>query len=360
MNFSNIAKELSNSNLSKVINVSQQNREAEILFSINMNKEEIYRNKKAIFSNTEFKKIFIIYNSTNYGHVSNYINDVEIIKFELEKFKSADTNELSVLFQDSIIIMTNNLFAQIGIEKLSSIYERLPNSVWVIQDYDNHHWIENSIQASIFADIYFPAHMDGEISLLTKINPNVPCFLPCGSNQWSRSFIDAHQDNLIKVSRQSEPLGKYYFYEKFIHRNKIINSLNKLYKNIGIVGNDFHQLSENEKWNEWISHRYHWIIPTANDLPIRFFDALITGGIPIIPKTLIPYIKLLEIPEDFYKTFTSLDILEPNNLINYLNEKSSLNSSESIIERHQFALKHFHIDAIISKAIDTTMQYYCV
>lgn len=43
MNFSNIAKELSNSNLSKVINLSQHNREAEILFSININREEIYK-----------------------------------------------------------------------------------------------------------------------------------------------------------------------------------------------------------------------------------------------------------------------------------------------------------------------------
>ncbi len=359
MNFSNIAKELSNSNLSKAIDITQQNCEAQILYSINIDKEEIYRNKKAIFSKKEFKNIFIIYNSTNYGHVSNYINDVEVKKFELEKFRSADIQELSDLFQDSIIIMTNNLFAQIGIDKLSSIYEKLPNSVWVIQDYDNHHWIENSIQASIFADVYFPSHMDGEISLFTKINPNVPYFLPCGSNQWSKSFIDLHRSDLIRVSRQSEPLGKYYFYEKFIHRNRVINSLNKLYNSIGIVDNDFHNLNESEKWNEWISYRYHWIIPTANDLPIRFFDTLITGGIPIIPKTLIPYLSLLKIPEIFYQTFSSLDILKPHNLIGYLSEMNSLNSSESIMERHQFALKHFHVDAILYKAIDTTKRYYC-
>ena len=257
MNFSNIAKELSNSNLSKVINVSQQNREAEILFSINVNKEEIYKNKKMIFSKKNLKNIFIIFNQTNYAHVNNYIYGIEIKKCEIEKLKTAEINDLSDLFQDSIIIMTNNLFAQIGIDKLSSIYERIPNSIWVIQDYDNHHWIENSIQASVFADIYFPAHMDGEISLFTKINPNVPHFLPCGSNQWSKNFIESRLNSLFEVSRQSDPLGKYYYYEKFIHRNKVINSLNKLYKSIGIIDNDFHQLSQDEKWNEWISHRYH-------------------------------------------------------------------------------------------------------
>jgi len=255
--------------------------------------------------------------------------------------------------------MTNNLFAYIGIDKLSIIYESLPNSLWIIQDYDNHHWIENSIQAAIFADIYLPAHMDGEINLFTKLNPNIPCFLPCGSNQWSTKFICEHYDDLINISRQLLPLGKYYFYEKFIHRNKVINSLNNHYKSIGIVDKDFHQLSNEEKWNEWIDYRYHWIIPTANDLPIRFFDALITGGIPIVPKSLSPFVNMLKIPEKFYKTFSAEDIIKPANLINYLNDSFEINSTEAIIERHLFALENYHIDQIILKLINITKKYYC-
>lgn len=161
--------------------------------------------------------MYLFFNQTNYAHVNNYIYGIEIKKFEIEKLKLAEINNLSDLFQDSIIIMTNNLFAQIGIDKLTLIYERIPNSVWVIQDYDNHHWIENSIQAFVFANIYFPAHMDGEISLFTKINPNFPYFLPFGSNQWSKNFIESRQNSLFEVSRQSDPLGKYYYYENFIH-----------------------------------------------------------------------------------------------------------------------------------------------
>lgn len=360
MNFANISKELSSSNLTKVINVSQQNREAEILYSINISKEEIYKQKREIFFNKEFKNIFIIYNSTNYCYVNNYIQGFQIQKICIEKLISASIDEIINLFKDSVIVMTNNLFAQIGIDKLSIIYEQLHNSVWIIQDYDNHHWIENSIQASVFADIYFPAHMDGEIGLLTKINPNVPYFLPCGSNQWSRNFINLHLDDFLKVSRKFEPLGKYYFYEKFLHRNKVINSLNKYFKNIRFVDNDFHQLDENEKWNEWIVYLYHWIIPTANDLPIRFFDALITGGIPIVPKALIPYLNVLGIPENFYITFSSINILEPNNFINQFCESKNINCFEDIIQRHEFGMKHFHIDQIIAKAINTSKQYYCV
>lgn len=359
MNFSNIAQELANSDLAKVINMAQQNLEAEILFSINLNKEKIYSYKKDLFLNSTFKDIFIVYNLTNYGHVSDRINDQIIKKIELQKFKSASANELIELLKDSIIIMTNNLFAYIGIDKLSIIYESLPNSLWIIQDYDNHHWIENSIQAAIFADIYLPAHMDGEINLFTKLNPNIPCFLPCGSNQWSTKFICEHYDDLINISRQLLPLGKYYFYEKFIHRNKVINSLNNHYKSIGIVDKDFHQLSNEEKWNEWIDYRYHWIIPTANDLPIRFFDALITGGIPIVPKSLSPFVNMLKIPEKFYKTFSAEDIIEPANLINYLNDSFEINSTEAIIERHLFALENYHIDQIILKLINITKKYYC-
>lgn len=357
-NFTNIAKEIAFSDLSQVITVAQKNNEAEILFSININKEEIYQKKKVFFAQKKFNNIYVIHNDTNYGHLSNVINEVVIKKLEIQDFLNMDINKLSQVFENSLIIMTNNIFAQIGIEKLGAIYEISPNSVWAIQDYDNHHWIENSIQACIFSDLYFPSHMDGELSLLSRINPNVPTFLPCGSNQWSKEFIHARLEDLISTNRSLEPLGKYYFYEKFIHRNKVINSLNSHFKSIGIVNKDFHQLQELEKWREWISHRLHWIIPTANDLPIRFFDALITGGIPIVPKSLIPYLNNLAIPHEYYRTYSSLDIMDPTELIRSTNNVFESGGESEILNRHEFAMGFYHIDHVIHNVITTANRYY--
>ena len=119
--------------------------------------------------------------------------------------------------------------------------------------------------------------------------------IPCGSNQWSSDFIKNYGVNNLLNKRSLLPLGKYYFYEKFIHRNKLITTLSNNYPDIGFVQNDFHQLTPEQKWGEWSNHALHWIAPVLNDLPIRFFDALITGGIPIIPSGLVPFVERSEV-----------------------------------------------------------------
>jgi hypothetical protein len=194
--------------------------------------------------------------------------------------------------------------------------------------------------------------------MASRVNPNILGGIPCGSNQWSMDFItNFGKDNLLK-KRSQMPLGKYYYYEKFIHRNKTINTLSQHYPTIGFVKHDFHTLSPTEKWVEWSSHKLHWVAPVLNDLPIRFFDALITGGLPIVPTGLRPFINSLQIPEEFYATYGSLDILNPTELLVRQNESFEQLGEAGILDRHQFALKHFHIDTIVNKLITKSFNLY--
>jgi len=62
-NFTNIAKEIAFSDISQVITVAQKNNEAEILFSININKEEIYQKKKVFFAQKNLI-IFMLFTTT--------------------------------------------------------------------------------------------------------------------------------------------------------------------------------------------------------------------------------------------------------------------------------------------------------
>ena len=69
-----------------------------IIFSININKEEIYQKKKVFFAKKKFNNIYVIYNDTNYGHLSNVINGVVIKKLEIQDFLNMDINKLSQVF----------------------------------------------------------------------------------------------------------------------------------------------------------------------------------------------------------------------------------------------------------------------
>ena len=109
---------------------------------------------------------------------------------------------------------------------------------------------------------------------------------------------------------------------------------------------------------EWSSHKLHWIIPVLNDLPIRFFDALITGGLPLVPRGLLPFIDSLGVPDSFSIPYGPLDIVDPKNFIESANAQFNHYGSAGVEERHKFALKYFHVDVIIEKIIAASHKLY--
>ena len=357
-NFSDISTQLSQSSLVHHQIKTLEELEAEVLFSIACNKDQIFRSKYELFQKNKTIRINVIANNTNFGCVSSNISGREINVISTEMIKN-DINivGLTKQLENSLVVTTSNLFAEIGAARFGVIYERLPSTIFVIHDYDNHHWISNNIQAAISSDVYAPAHQSDNL-MASRVNPNILGGIPCGSNQWSMNFINTFgKDNLLR-KRSQMPLGKYYYYEKFSHRNKTISTLSQNYPEIGFIKQDFHTLSPMEKWLEWSGHTLHWVAPVLNDLPIRFFDALITGGIPIVPSGLKPYIDSLQIPDKFYATYGPLDVLSPRDLLAAQNERFDQLGEAGVLERHQFAFEHFHIDVIAEKLITKSLNIY--
>jgi len=356
VNFSEVALHLSQSPLVSSSSEAISAIESDLLFSIACKKDEIRREKlKLIKGNLN---LVVVGNPTNLGNVSrnNQYGSIEFLTSSQVK-NSISEGALLEKIDKALIIMTSNIFAEIGIQKLASLYEKLPKSIFAIHDYDNHHWFGNNLQAAIFSDVYIPSHQD-EFLLASRVNPNIIGGIPCGSNQWSREFINQESKKLTSTTRLNDPLGKYYFYEKFLHRNKAISTLSQIYPTINLVNADFHNLTQEQKWEEWSGHKLHWIIPVLNDLPIRFFDALITGGIPLVPGGLKPYIQSLGIPENFYIEYGPLDLIDPQSLVEMASKQFDEDGPEGINQRHQFALEHFHVDAILEKIVSETLRLY--
>jgi hypothetical protein len=357
-NYSEISIQLSQSALTHHCLKTLEEVENDIFFTISASKDQVYRLKRDFFQKNKLHKINVIANNTNFGYVSNKIfdSDICILPSYLLKVDQI-SDELLEALDNSLVISTSNIFADIGSITFSKLYENLPNSIFVMHDYDNHHWISNNIQLAIFSDVYVPAHQDENL-IASRLNPNVIGSIPCGSNQWSADFINGYGKINLLNKRSLLPLGKYYFYQKFIHRNKLITTLSKVFPTIGFVETDFHNLTPEQKWLEWSHHALHWIAPVLNDLPIRFFDALITGGIPIIPSGLKPFVESLQIPDDYYAIYRPLDLMDPKPLISTQGERFEKLGKNGIMERHEFALEHFHIDKIINKLIKNTLKLY--
>jgi hypothetical protein len=355
VNFSEVALHLAQSPLVQHSLKALEEAESELLFSIAYEKDRIYRAKKASVGNP---KSVVIANPTNFGNIRNYncYGNIKILSAESIRDSENDDDLLGNL-ENALVIMTSNIFADIGVERFSYLYCRLPKTIFAIHDYDNHHWIACGVQAAIFSDVYIPSHQSDNL-IAARVNSNIVGGLPCGTNQFSFDFINRHAESLLSRPRDNSPLGKYYFYEKFAHRNKLISTLAESYPSISLINGDFHTLTQEQKWVEWSSHKLHWIIPTLNDLPIRFFDALITGGLPLIPGGLQPFVAALDIPDSFYLTYGPLDTINPKDFVSRANGVFDAEGEKGVIERHQYALKNFHVDAIIEKIISSVNRVY--
>jgi hypothetical protein len=164
---------------------------------------------------------------------------------------------------------------------------------------------------------------------------------------------------LFSIERARGPLGVHSYYEKFRYRNSVVQTFHKKYEKVSILGNDFHSRSPLERWREWVGHKLHLISPVFNDLPIRFFDALLTGGIPLVPQGIKPYLSFLDIPEEFFVCYSPGDIISPEQVVEEAEKRFDSQGATGIMRRHLFSLQHFHVDAVIEKIIAHCEDLYC-
>jgi hypothetical protein len=343
---SNFISKISESSLLQTFNCTTDVVESAELFGLFHQKSVANRKKiKLLKDCIGFKNVFIVSNLSTYHNVHSSISGKKIINISDEEFLNSKFN-----FNDSLVILTNNNLAQIGPVEFSKFIEKFDSCIVAIHDFDNHHWHQLSIICALLADVYIPAHLSSNI-IQSRINPNIEFSLPCGSIQWRRELLFDNLEKILQIRRNTQPLGMHNFYSKFKYRNSVISTLSKNTPNIRLNAENFHIRSADDRFNEWISHSCHWIIPVYNDLPIRFFDALITGGIPIIPNSLVNQMDYYNIPPYFYVTHDALDILNPSDVIERANELFISRSKEGILERFEYCIEKFHANSIVNTII---------
>jgi hypothetical protein len=334
--------------------------EGEDLFPFAFQKDVITRAKREIFDKQRFAEIFIITNPTNYGNASQFIGqrDVNLMAEDILANPEVGLDFFQDRFEGSLVILTNNNVARIRPERYAAIFDACPRTVFAVHDFDNHHWFDMSIQSAVISDVYIPAHLEN-FAISGRINSNILEGIPCGTIQWSKSFIAEHATSLLTINREIGPIGIHSYYESFRYRNQVLKTINRQFPKVGLLSGDFHNRTPLDRWNEWVSHELHWISPVYNDLPIRFFDALISGGMPMVPTSLAPYLRFIGIPSDFYITYSPSDLLNSSKLVQDASERFNGLGSAGIIERHAFAFKHFHVDSIINKIVSGCRNIYC-
>lgn len=256
----------------------------------------------------------------------------------------------------AFVILTNNILAKIGFAEFLQLRELTPHCLYVIQDYDCHHWYRMSAQCALLADIYVPAHFHTPpyVNLIATHPLNT---VPIGSIQWSMDFLLANLPLICSQDRPTSIAGKHSLYSRFPLRNKLIVTFSRSFPEVGFTDtHHFHQWTQEDKLRDWTRSSLHFVAPVSYDMPIRVFDALVTGGRPVVPYTMAQWLMAAGVPAAAFECYGPREILNPPGaLARWLKNAKEVAKTDALQQLAE-AFNQIHVDAILKKLISSALD----
>ena len=325
--------------------------QTDAFFQLAVAKTVRWEQLKRYFHGRALNRVFL---SANLSGLECELDGYKIITMEKDYFRETDVSLRKLKMQQlegAVVIINNNDLAKPETRgDYLQFYEECLQTCFVVWDWDNHHWLDLSTFAAAHSDVYAPAHHEN-LYLLTRYNWLTAGPVYCSTVQWSRKLLTDSLADMLNTQRAAQPLGMHIPYSQFSFRMQVISTLNQRYPSVGFSSPDFHVRSAADRLKEWYSHQMHWIAPVLNDVPIRIFDALITGGIPIVPSSMQLLPPIRQIPRQHIVFYSPTDIVNAESVVLAAKEKFECGGSDGVVERHRYALEHHHGSASIREII---------
>jgi hypothetical protein len=304
------------------------------------------------------------YVSHLYRHCETVLGDevVEILPSDYFHASSALSCEQKASeLRGCVVLVSNNDVASAaqGFAGFSELYAVATSTVFVGWDFDNHHWMSLSPLFAAHCDLYVPTHPEN-LYALSRFNPNLSAVVPAGTIQWSRQLLVSHEERIVSERRSELPLGMHIRYPQFSRRNEIVDRLSARIPTIGWSTAEFHARSERDRLFEWVGFKSHWVVPVLNDISLRVYDALVTGGVPIVPRALRHCPGIAEIPEEFIIFYDNADIENPEPVVDRANRAFDDGGDDGVRARHRYGVAHHHVDERLARIRSATSRSFGV
>ncbi len=304
-----------------------------------------------------------VYLSANLAGFECSLPNIKVEVLEKGFFQETDATareRKKTLLEGTVVIVNNNdVGLQGGMADYADFFNPCDRTIFIAWDWDNHHWLELSTFLAAHSDLYAPAHHEN-LYLLSRYNWFTVGPVYCASVQWPRKFLADNLPSMLQADRSPTPLGMHIPYAQFNFRIQVITTLNQYYPSIGFSDRTFHVRSPEERLKEWYSHKIHWIVPVLNDVPIRIFDALVTGGIPIVPESLRFLPPISGINREHILFYGPNDIINPQQLVAEANALFDRGGRDQMAERHRFALQSHHGDTRVRQMLGHVAEVFQV
>ena len=241
----------------------------------------------------------------------------------------------------SVVLLLNNDIGE-RMPRYMDWYREHPEALFVVWDWDSQHWLYMSCLLAMHSDVYVPAASEN-VHLLSQFNPWMLGPVFAAAHQWTRAFLFEHMEVLL-AARSSTPLGRHVLYEAYPRRNRAVATLAQHFPDVGFGTDAFKQRSDLDNLREWAGHKTHWIVPVLAGVPIRIYNALVTGGIPVLPSFYrnLPEIAILgELPSYYHVA----DLLQPQAVNDEAVARFDAGGQSALITRVAQGVAQHHVDA---------------
>ena len=213
--------------------------------------------------------------------------------------------------------------------------------------WDNHHHVFDNYSAAADLDVCIPGHGFATGYLRSRRYITAPP-VPLCVTQWTAAegarFFAKHGD----MARTDALYGGFVRYEFADKRNKLLSSLiERGMEGVYFLEEDalerYFGLSLADRFKAWCSHKVSICLPLSGDLSQRFFDALLTGQIPIVPDDIhdldevIPPALQAELPVVRFSKYTAAAVEEAHAKAIELFDREG---EAGVLRRHRFALRN--------------------
>lgn len=237
-----------------------------------------------------------------------------------------------------------------------------PQPVIAVWTWDNHHLEANNLRTAHSADLVFAAHdfcsdyLKNPFSLYLE-------HLPLCCNQWTAKEASLYIKNTMQ--RKDALYGGYYRYNAGKERNELLDNCIKNIKGNSLAlkkaddRDDYFAKFPESRFKDWAGYKTSLCLPLTQDLSSRFFDALVTGQIPIIPSNIPDIYKVIpkkmreELPVIIFDDYSVEGVKKAHQKALKAFDADGV---EGVMRRHKFATENHMLENRVFTIIKTTRK----
>ena len=317
---------------------------------------------------SERKNLELIYTKQSYPNV-----DPKVLAQRLEQLlwtmpelsirvRSLDRNQIPLFVhhsstnndkQGTILYLTSNDLPEPSL-LINNLKEDNPNLYTFVHDHDNHHLVSRSLALSSSCNAYIPAHPHYNHFYYLASSGQSTQVVPPPVTQFSLQYLKSI--SLSTDARINSPLGIHAFYKQFTLRNSLIEQLSQTYVDVRFLDQwPYTGSTDPSRLTEWERYKATIVLPTASDIPIRIFDSLVTGSIPILPTSLRWYSRSLKCVADTALYYDSSALITISSQVEMAIALFDSETLEHRQERVDESISTYLADYVIASNIATNL-----